>query len=56
MCGSIVCFVYVCRHIPGARWDPVTPFGGGGVMPGRGGRGRGGRHHGYANSMPANIF
>ncbi|CAI8008586.1 hypothetical protein GBAR_LOCUS5873, partial [Geodia barretti] len=31
------------RYVPGARWDPVTPFGGG--LPARGG-GRPGRHHG----------
>ncbi|CAI8008582.1 Proteasome inhibitor PI31 subunit [Geodia barretti] len=30
-------------YVPGARWDPVTPFGGG--LPARGG-GRPGRHHG----------
>ena len=34
------------RYVPGARWDPVTPFGGGYGLPGRGGGGRGGRQHG----------
>ena len=36
---------YTCSYVPGARWDPVTPFGSG--LPGRGRGRRPGRQYGY---------
>lgn len=37
-------------YVPGARWDPVTPFGMGSGLPGRGG-GRPGRQHGWVSTL-----